>query len=106
MPAAFDWPVITGSPSPLPGPELSIAAPVRDIPRAPVDQTDLAANRTAGFLRAVVRVSDGATFDQVRQEAQVVAERLTRQCPVEDSGRGATIVPLTTQSSATCAARC
>ena len=97
MPAAFDWPVITGNPSRLPGPELWIPGTVRDVPRTPADQPDLAANRTAGYLRAVVRLKDGVTLDQARQEAQAIAARLGQQYPVEDGGRGATIVPLTTQ---------
>jgi putative ABC transport system permease protein len=97
MPAAFDWPVITGSPSRLPGPELWIPGTVRDIPRTPVEQPDLAANRTAGYLRAVVRLKDGVTLEQARQEAAAVAARLGQQYPVEDGGRGATIVPLTAQ---------
>ena len=95
--AAFDWPVITGNPSRLPGPELWIPGTVRDVPRTPVDQPNLAANRTAGYLRAVVRLKDGVTLDQARQEAQAIAARLGQQYPVEDGGRGATIVPLTTQ---------
>ena len=79
------------------GPELWIPGTVRDVPRTPVNQPDLAANRTAGYLRAVVRLKDGVTLDQARQEAQAIAARLAQQYPVEDGGRGATIVPLTTQ---------
>ena len=97
MPAAFNWPVITGSPSRLPGPELWIPGTVGDVPRTPVDQPNLAANRTAGYLRAVVRLKDGVTLDQARQEAQGISARLAQQYPVEDGGRGATLVPLTTQ---------
>ena len=97
MPAAFNWPVITGSPSRLPGPELWIPGTVGDVPRTPVDQPNLAANRTAGYLRAVVRLKDGVTLDQARQEAQAIAARLAQQYPAEDGGRGATLVPLTTQ---------
>jgi putative ABC transport system permease protein len=97
MPAAFDWPVITGSPSRLPGPELWIPGTVGDIPRTPVDQPNLAVNRSAGYLRAVVRLKDGVTLDQARQEAQAIATRLGHQYPAEDGGRGATLVPLATQ---------
>jgi predicted permease len=97
MPAAFDWPVITGSPSRLPGPELWIPGTVGDIPRTPVDQPNLAANRSAGYLRAVVRLRDGVTLDQARQEAQAISGRLGQLYPAEDGGRGATLVPLTTQ---------
>ena len=97
MPAAFDWPVITASPSRLPGPELWIPGTVGDIPRTPVDQPNLAANRSAGYLRAVVRLKDGVTLAQARQEAQAIATRLGQQYPAEDGGRGATLVPLTTQ---------
>jgi predicted permease len=97
MPAAFDWPVITGSPSRLPGPELWIPGTVEDIPRTPVDQPNLAANRSAGYLRAVVRLKDGVTLDQARQEAQAIAGRLGQLYPAEDGGRGATLVPLRTQ---------
>jgi putative ABC transport system permease protein len=97
MPAAFDWPVITGSPSRLPGPELWIPGTVEDIPRTPVDQPNLAANRNAGYLRAVVRLKDGVTLDQARQEAQAIAGRLGQLYPAEDGGRGATLVPLRTQ---------
>ena len=97
MPAAFDWPVITGSPSRLPGPELWIPGTVGDIPRTPVEQPNLAANRSAGYLRAVVRLKDGVTLDQARQEAQAIAARLGQLYPAEDGGRGATLVPLTTQ---------
>ena len=97
MPAAFDWPVVTPNPAHLPGPELWIPGTVRDIPRTPVDQPDLAANRTAGYLRAVLRLRDGVTFEQARQEAQAIATRLGQQYPAEDGGRGATIMPLTTQ---------
>ncbi len=84
MPAAFNWPVITGSPSRLPGPELWIPGTVGDVPRTPVDQPNLAANRTAGYLRAVVRLKDGVTLDQARQEAQ--AHR--RQAGPAVPGRG------------------
>jgi predicted permease len=97
MPAAFDWPVITGSPSRLPGPELWIPGTVEDIPRTPVDQPNLAANRSAGYLRAVVRLKDGVTLDQARQEAQAIAGRLGQLYPAEDGGRGATLVPIRTQ---------
>jgi putative ABC transport system permease protein len=97
MPAAFDWPVVTATPSHLPGPQLWIPGTVRDIPRTPVDQPDLAANRTAGYVRAVLRLRDGATLEQAQQEAQAIAARLAQQYPVEDGGRGATLVPLTTQ---------
>src|SRR5215211_4816125 len=97
MPAAFDWPVVTANPSHPPGPELWIPGTVRDIPRTPVDQPDLAANRTAGYLRAVLRLKDGVTIEQARQEAQAIAVRLGEQYPAEDGGRGATLMPLTTQ---------
>jgi putative ABC transport system permease protein len=97
MPAAFDWPVITATPSRLAGPELWVPGTVDDIPRTPVDQPNLAANRTAGYLRAVVRLRDGVTPEQVRQEAQAIAGRLGQLYPAEDGGRGATLVPLRTQ---------
>ena len=97
MPSAFDWPVITGSPSKLPGPELWIPGTVGDIPRTPVEQPNLAANRSAGYLRAVVRLKDGITLDQAREAAEAIAARLGQLYPAEDGGRGATLVPLATQ---------
>jgi putative ABC transport system permease protein len=97
MPAAFDWPAVTGTPSHLPGPELWIPGTERDVPRTHVDQPDLARNRTAGYLRAVLRLKDGVTVEQARQEAEAIAVRLGQQYPVEDGGRGATIVPLRAQ---------
>jgi putative ABC transport system permease protein len=97
MPAEFDWPTVTATPTHMPGPQLWVPGTVRDIPRTPTEQPDLAANRTAGYLRAVVRLKDGVTLDQARQQAQAIASRLGQQYPVEDGGRGATLVPLTEQ---------
>ena len=97
MPAAFDWPIVTPNPAHLPGPELWIPGTQRDVPRTPIDQPNLAANRTAGYLRAVLRLRDGVTLEQARQEAQAIAARLGQQYPAEDGGRGATLMPLTTQ---------
>ena len=97
MPAEFGWPTVTAAPTHMPGPQLWVPGTVRDIPRTPTEQRDLAANRTAGYLRAVVRLKDGVTLDQARQQAQAIASRLGQQYPVEDGGRGATLVPLTEQ---------
>jgi predicted permease len=97
MPPQFDWPVVTASPSHLPGPQLWIPGADGDVPRTPVDQPRLAANRTAGYVRAVLRLRDGATLEQAQQEAQAIALRLGERYPREESGRGAAIVPLATQ---------
>ena len=92
MPADFDWPAITATLGTGPGPALWIPAASRDIPRMPIDQPDLASNRRSGYLRAVARLKDGVSIDQARQEAQAVAVRLAERYPIDDGGRGATVV--------------
>jgi putative ABC transport system permease protein len=97
MPPEFDWPMVTGNPGHNAGPELWIPGAPGDIPRTPVDQGNLAANRRIGYLRAVARLRDGVTIEQARLEAQAIADRLAQQYPAEDGGRGATFMALDEQ---------
>jgi putative ABC transport system permease protein len=99
MPPDFDWPAVTGTPGLAEGPELWVPGISRDIPRTPVDRPDLdlAANRRAGYIRAVARLNDGVTIEQAQREAEAIAARLARQYPDDDAGRGAVLVPLRTQ---------
>jgi putative ABC transport system permease protein len=98
MPSDFEWPAVTATPGSSPGPDLWIPGTSRDIPRMPADRPgDLAADRRSGYLRAVARLRDGVTIEQARREAELIAERLARQYPNDDGGRGAAIVPLTGQ---------
>ena len=97
MPREFDWPAVTATPGHFTGPELWIPGTDQDIPRTPGDQQNLAANRSAGYLRAVGRLKSGVTIEQARQEAQAIAVRLGQQYPAEDGGRGATLVALPVQ---------
>lgn len=98
MPPSFEWPAITAMPGNSDGPQLWVPGTSRDIPRMPIDREgDLAANRQAGYVRAVARLEDGITIDQARREAEIVAERLARQYPDEDGGRSATVIPLREQ---------
>jgi len=98
MPPSFDWPVVTASPGTFDGPQLWVPGTSRDIPRMPIERAgDLAANRDAGYLRAVARLRNGITIDQANHEAGLVAERLARQYPNQDGGRGATVIPLREQ---------
>jgi putative ABC transport system permease protein len=94
----FDWPAVTASPGHLPGPELWIPGTVRDIPRMPREgETNPAADRTTGYLRAIARLQDYVSTGQARLEAQAVAVRLGERHPREDGGRGAALVPLQEQ---------
>ena len=98
MPPSFDWPAITATPGNVDGPQVWVPGASRDIPRMPIDREgDLAANRQAGYLRAVARLKSGVTIDQARREAEIVAERLARQYPNEDGGRSATVIGLREQ---------
>ncbi|MGB2715293.1 MAG: ABC transporter permease [Vicinamibacterales bacterium] len=98
MPPSFEWPAITATPGTFDGPQLWVPGTSRDIPRMPIDREgDLAANRQAGYLRAVARLKDGVTIDQARREAEIVAQRLARQYPNEEGGRSATVIPLREQ---------
>jgi putative ABC transport system permease protein len=97
MPAEFSWPAVTATPGRHSGPELWVPGTTGDIPRTPVDQPNLAANRTIGYLRAVGRLKDGVTLEQARLEAQGISNRLAEQYPADDGGRGATFVELDEQ---------
>ena len=97
MPADFAWPAVTGGGGAFDGPELWIPGTTRDVPRTPIDQPDIATNRRSGYLRAVARLKQGVTIEQARHEAQAIAARLAQQYPVEDGGRGATVITLADQ---------
>jgi putative ABC transport system permease protein len=99
MPPSFAWPAVTATPGIGDGPELWIPGISRDIPRTPVDRpgVDLAANRRAGYIRAVARLNDGITLEQAQREAEMIAARLAQQYPDDDGGRGAVVVPLRVQ---------
>jgi predicted permease len=98
MPASFEWPAITATPGNFGGPDLWVPGTRQDIPRMPIDRDgDLAANRRSGYLRAVARLKDGFTVEQARQESGLIAERLARQYPNDDGGRGSTVIPLREQ---------
>ena len=99
MPADFDWPAVTATPSHVNGPQLWIPGSVRDLPRTPADRADqdLSANRTAGYIRAVARLKDGITIDQAQREADLVAARIGQLHPETDGVRGASVVPLRAQ---------
>ncbi len=98
MPAAFEWPSITATPGNFNGPLMWVPGTSQDIPRMPIDRAgDLAANRRSGYLRAVARLKDGFTAEQASQESALIAERLARQYPNDDGGRGATVVPMREQ---------
>ena len=99
MPADFDWPAITATPSRSSGPQLWVPGAIHDVPRTPADRADqdLSANRTSGYIRAVARLKDGITIEQAQREAEVVAARLGRLYPETDGTRGASVVPLRTQ---------
>jgi predicted permease len=99
MPREFEWPAITALPGAFDGPEMWVPAGVRDIPRTPSDDPtqDLSANRRSGYLRAVARLRDGVPLAQARQEAGAIAARIAARYPVEDSGRGATVITLRDQ---------
>ncbi|MFL6281018.1 MAG: ABC transporter permease [Vicinamibacterales bacterium] len=99
MPRNFDWPAITAAPGSGGGPQLWRPGVSRDVPRTPIDRADedLAANRTAGYVRAVARLKDGVTAGQAQREAEMIAERIGQAHPTTDGGRGAAIVPLRTQ---------
>ncbi len=99
MPSAFDWPMITGTPSTVAGPQLWIPGTVDDLPRTPSDRfdQDLATNRGAEYVRAVARLKPDVTVEQAQREAEVVAARIGQLHPDTDGGRGAVMVPLRTQ---------
>ena len=98
MPPSFEWPAVTATPGNFDGPQLWVPGTSRDIPRMPIDREgDLAANRDAGYLRAVARLRQGVTIEQAAREARLVSERLARQYPNQDGGRGATVIPLREQ---------
>jgi putative ABC transport system permease protein len=93
----FDWPAITATPGQSRGPELWIPGTTRDVPRMPVDREHVAADRRSGYLRAVARLADGVSIEQATQEVRAVAVRLGQQYPLDDGGRGATLVALDDQ---------
>jgi putative ABC transport system permease protein len=94
MPPDFDWPAVTATPGTAAGPELWIPGTDRDIPRTGRNDANLAADRRAGYLRAVARLKEGASIESATHEAQAVAARLGQQYP-EEAGRGASIVRVT-----------
>jgi predicted permease len=99
MPRDFDWPAITARPTTGGGPELWIPGAIRDVPRTPNDRPDedMSANRRAGYIRAIARLADGVTVAQAQIEAGLVAQRIGREHPDTDGGRGAAVVPLRAQ---------
>jgi putative ABC transport system permease protein len=100
MPPEFDWPVVTAFQSgPIDGPELWIPGNRQDIPGTHIslDDDNLATDRRSGYLRIVARLKPGVSYEQARQEAGTIAERIGRQHPSTDGGRGAVIVPLRRQ---------
>jgi predicted permease len=97
MPRDFFWPFINGRPSADVGPELWVPPAAADVPRAAIDEdSDLSANRTAGFVRLVARLKPGVTPDGADAEARAIGDRLAREHP-EDGGRSAMIVPMREQ---------
>ena len=100
MPAEFEWPAITAAGSSNGGaPELWVPAARADVPRMPRDDPhqDLSANRSAGYLRAVGRLSDGATLADAQRESEALAQRFAERYPLTDSGRGAVVQPMREQ---------
>lgn len=100
MPREFTWPVVTAFQSGLDdGPELWIPGNRQDIPSTHIsaDDDNLATDRRSGYLRFVARLKPGVTDEQARQEAVAVAERIAREHPDTDGGRGAVVVPLRQQ---------
>ena len=100
MPKEFDWPSITARGSSNFGsPELWLPPARFDVPRMAREDAnqDLRANRSAGYLRAVARLKESITMQQAQREAESIAERLARQYPQTDAGRGAVVQPLREQ---------
>jgi putative ABC transport system permease protein len=100
MPADFEWPAITGAGSSNGGaPELWIPAARGDVPRMPRDDPhqDLAANRSAGYLRAVGRLTAGVSLADAQRESEMLAHRFAALYPRTDSGRGAVVQPMREQ---------
>ena len=100
MPAEFEWPAITAAGSSNGGaPELWVPAARADVPRMPRDDPhqDLSANRSAGYLRAVGRLRDGATLADAQRESEALAQRFAERYPLTDSGRGAVVQPMREQ---------
>ncbi len=99
MPREFDWPMITGTPSTLNGPQLWIPGTAGEVPRTPRDRSDpdLSTNRETQYIRAVGRLRADVTVEQAQREAEIVAARIGRVHPETDGTRGAVVVPLRTQ---------
>jgi len=88
----FFWPLITGKPAAIPGPELWVPGGIGDIPRAAIDEErDMTGSRNAGYLRAIARLKPGVSLGQARAEVAAIGERMSREHQ-DDGGRGATIV--------------
>ena len=91
MPREFDWPMITGTPGSLNGPQLWIPGTTGDVPRTPRDRSDLdlSTNREAEYIRAVGRLRADVTVEQAQREAEIVAARIGQVHPDTDgSSRG------------------
>src|SRR5262245_32338950 len=93
----FFWPSVTARAGATIGPELWVPGGAGDVPRPAVDETrDMTAERNTGYLRAVVRLKPGVSFDQARAEMASIGDRLSREHP-KDGGRGGTIVTVRDQ---------
>jgi putative ABC transport system permease protein len=100
MPPEFGWPAITGrGASTAVPPELWLPGAGHDIPRTPSDDPaqDLSANRRMGYLRAVGRLTAGATVMQAQRESEALVHRLAVEHPREEAGVGSVIQPLREQ---------
>lgn len=94
----FYWPSITSETTGDNPPLFWTCAPIEDVPERPmVYDEDITRNRTMGFLRMVAQLAPGATLEQATQEANVVAERLGREFPLSDGGRGVRFIDAQTQ---------
>src|SRR5260221_11180668 len=97
MPPDFFWPSITARAGVSPGPELWVAGGPGDVPRTAINEDlDLRTNRTAGYLRAVVRLKPGVTPAQAPAEMASIGDPRSIEHP-EGGGRSGTFPPVRDQ---------
>jgi predicted permease len=95
LPREFVWPIVTTRGIGSDAPEIFIGPASHEVPGFEFgNESDLAANRTFGYLRAVGRLQAGTSIAQAQSDLARIAGDLGREHPVEDGGRSATLIPL------------
>ena len=97
LPREFVWPIVTTQGIGSDEPELFIGPASRQVPGFEfTNESDLAANRTFSYLRAVGRLRAGTSIAQAQSDLARIARDLGREHPVEDGGRSAIAIRLRT----------